>query len=218
MQQYVYDPPMGSPPFEFLHNGGPISIQPPDQFWIRKTEPVKIGIKLDGLGNISREVWRDRTIWIVDKDKNAAAVKSGLKPDNTRWLTKGQYKSAMAGKYSPLNKYLKPVRDLDKVLRKSTAEREAEHAAHMKTLEQQHEQEKQLLRDTMIREIQEMKSDFRATLQGAAKELKVDVEQLERALQNQREAMGKAGKNTASREGRREAREILEDQGLAAKK
>lgn len=215
MQQYVYDPPAGSPPFEFMHNGGPIAVQPPDKFWKREVVEHTIGVKLDYQGNVKQEVKRPRTIWVPDEEKNAAAIKSGLKPDNTVWLTKGRFKAAKSQKYAPLNKYLTPVQDADKAFRKSSAERDAAHRAEMEKLEKQFELEKQAFHDLQVKEIQEMKSSFKATIKAVADEIGVDTKLLEDALQKQREALGKHGKTTVGREKRREGREILEDQGVA---
>lgn len=212
MQQYVYDPPAGSPPLVFMHNGGPIKIQPPDQFWKTVLVDKVIGVKLDYQGNVKQEVKRPLTVWVPDDEKNAVATKSGLKPDNTRWMTRGQFKSAMSGKYGPLNKYLKPIRDLDKAHRKSTAEREAAHREEMEKIRYQHELEKQAFMDTQVREIQEMKASFKATIAAVAKDIGVDMKLLEAALQKQREAMGEQIK--IGREGRREGREIIENQGV----
>ena len=211
MQEYVYDPPAGSPPFEFMFNGGPIAVQPPDQFWMRTTERKRIGVKLDAFGNVSREVFRDHPKWVEDAERNAAMLESGHRPTNTIWLTKGKYKAAMAGQYQPLNKYLKPVKDLDKALRKSTAERQSEHEAYLDKMRKQHEIEKQRLHDVMMREIQEMNASYRATLQKVADEVGVKVELLESALMKQREQT-QAGKITKGREERREGREVLENQ------
>lgn len=215
MQQYVYDPPAGSEPLEFMHNGGPITVYPPDKFWKRETVEHTIGVKLDYQGNVKQEVKRPRTIWVSDEEKNAAALKSGLKPDNTVWLTKGQYKSAKAQKYHPLNKYLTAVHDIDKAHRKSTAEREALHREEMEKIARQFELEKQAFQDAQVKEIQEMKSSFRASIEAVAKELGVKTELLEDALQKQREALNQ--KVVVGREKRREGREILEDQGVAKK-
>ena len=216
MEQYVYDPPAGSKPLEFHHNGGPIAIQPPDQFWKREEEEYVVGVKLDHQGQVRYEHKRTRTIWVPDVEKNAAAVKSGLKPDNTAWLTKGKFRSAMAGKYQPLNKYLRPVKDIDKAFRKSTAQLEVEHNEQLEKMKAQFEAEKRILQDGALKEIQEMRASFRGTLQDVANELAVDVKLLEEALMKQREQTH-GGRQTKGREARREGRVILENQGTEPK-
>jgi hypothetical protein len=209
VKQYVYDPPAGSPPLEFMYDGGPLYVMPSDQYWKRAEEERVIGVKLDIHGNVAFEKKRTRTIWVPDEEKTAAALVAGHRIDNTIWLTTNQYRTAMTNKYAPLNRHLRAVKDLESSYRKTTAQREADFQAELENINKMHELQKREIQDQAAREIQEMRAEFSKMVKSVATEVGTDVKMIEQTLKELRKSKGQAV--VANREGRRESREIIEN-------
>lgn len=141
-----------------------------------------------------KEVFRKRSVWVPDQDLNAAALKTGSKPDNTIWLKKADFRVVQQAKYHPLNQYLIPVKAFADRRQQSRALVDQEHALELKRLRETYEEQKKVERDGLVKEIQEMRASFRHTLQETAKEIGVDVNELEKALSKHRKDMTKPQK------------------------
>lgn len=186
MEQYLYDPPVGSPPLEWIANGEAKVVQPTDQFWKRETKDVRIAEQFDRNGTKKKDVFRPVTSWVPDDTRNIAAKKTGNQPDNTIWLTAAEARTVAQSKYAPLNRYLIPMRKVAEQRQKSRALLDAEHTAQLEQLRRMYEEEQRVAKDSMMNEVKEMRLEMKKMLQATAKDIGVDVKILENALQKHR--------------------------------
>lgn len=194
MRQYVYDPPMGSPPLVAMINGGPKIVFPPDQAWKLGKKKRRIGVKFDPFGNVAFERFVDTDEWQVDEERTKAQKLSGVTPDNTIWLDDSDFAAFQRGKYAPLNQYLQPVQQIHARLRQTRAQLEQEHDQQMAKLREMFEREKQAIMDTAAQEILKLKASEAQVIENAAQEIGTTADKLEKVLKKHKDEQTKARK------------------------
>lgn len=139
MHKLFYNPPPGTPPFEWLHAGTTYVMYPPDKYWIRGKETYTVGMV--PLSNPRfgasekeryREFTREKDCWQEDVSKNELLAQ-GLAPPprNYAWVSNGALSEAKKRKHAPLNSYLIKESDLVKKHENELAELESLQATEM---------------------------------------------------------------------------------------
>jgi hypothetical protein len=188
MKQLIYNPPVGSPPFEWQYSSQNFVVQPPDQPWKKVEEEYeigpllhpKLGTKMTEQNNHLKRIrngvkYGIRQKWVVDEE----AKSRGVTPHNTLWVTPQCYRSAKKARNAPLNEYITEMTAAQAQERKFMAEIEQETARKLQAA--QKAQDKVLQEAALERERQkaELKREYNADMKKFAEELGVDLAELQ---------------------------------------
>lgn len=155
---YKYE---GGKPFRFTYSGCEYVIQPPDKFWKSAKERYKAGSRynpISGMPIPGGDVFREKTVWIPDEERN----KTGLKPRNWLDMTDKMWNYAKQ-RAGELREYLETDNQIHHRFEDEVAAKREHYDQEIELERRNMEQELARIREDHERRVLEMNAQYAAT-------------------------------------------------------